>query len=98
MENIIALNPVFCPIIEIQITLILIDHKNYINTVNILLDDKIIEKIRLDNQFIENNKKNVEKIVRDYFTTKLKPINKKVKIPKNKKKQAASDIMEEFNL
>jgi hypothetical protein len=98
MANVIALNPVFCPIIEIQITLILVDKKNYINTVNILLDDKIIEKIRFDNQFIENNEKNVQKIVRDYFTTKLKPKKEKVRISKNKRKQAASDIMEEFNL
>ena len=72
--------------------------EKYLRSGLILLDNKIIEKIRLDNRFIENNEKNVQKRVRDYFTAKLKPKKEKVRISKNKRKQAASDIMEEFNL
>jgi hypothetical protein len=98
MNNVIALNPILCPLIGIQTTLVQKNNISYLNTVNILFENKIIEKIRLIDKMLENNKENIDQITRDYFISKLKPKKKKVSINKEKKNKAASSIMEEFNL
>lgn len=98
MNNIIALNPILCPLIEIQTTLIQRDKNIYLNTVNIIFENNIVEKIRLDHKFLANNKENINQITREYFAAKLKPKKKRATINKEKKNQAASSIMEEFNL
>ena len=98
MENIIALNPISCTLIDIQVTIIQRNKHIYLNTVNILFENKIIEKIRLRDKYLENNIENINQITREYFTSILRSKNKRVKISKDKKKQAASNIMEEFNL
>ena len=45
MDNIIALRPKQYQLIEIQTTLVLGNDKTYLNTVNIMFDNIIIEKI-----------------------------------------------------
>jgi D-ribose pyranose/furanose isomerase RbsD len=98
MNNIIALNPTKCSLIEIQTTIVQRGKINYLNTVNILFENKIIEKIHISDKFLENNRENIHQITKDYFISKLKPRKKKVSINKEKKNNAVSSIMEEFNL
>jgi hypothetical protein len=85
MNNVIALNPILCPLIGIQTTLVQRNKIIYLNTVNILFENKIIEKIRLNDKMLENNKENIHQITRDYFISKLKPRKKNVNF--NKKKE-----------
>jgi hypothetical protein len=98
MNNVIALNPILCPLIGIQTTLVQRNKIIYLNTVNILFENKIIEKISLNDKMLENNKENIHQITRDYFISKLKARIKNVNTNKEKRNKAASSIMEEFNL
>lgn len=97
MDNIIALRPEQYQLIEIQTTLVLGNDKTYLNTVNIMFDNIIIEKIRVADKHILNNEKNINQITRRYFSDKLKP-KKNTKINKEKKKKAVSNLMDELNL
>ena len=97
MDNIIALRPKQYQLIEIQTTLVLGNDKTYLNTVNIMFDNIIIEKIRVKDKHLLNNEKNINQITRKYFSDKLKP-KKKTKSNKEKKKKAVSNLMDELNL
>jgi hypothetical protein len=98
MNNIIALNPTSCSLIQIQTTLVQRNKIIYLNTVNILFENKIIKKINIKDRLLKNNKENIDQITRDYFSSKLKSRKKEVSINKEKKNKAASSIMEEFIL
>tara|TARA_B110000977_G_C11060349_1_gene485700 strand:+ start:476 stop:772 length:297 start_codon:yes stop_codon:yes gene_type:complete len=97
MDNIIELRPKQYQLIEIQTTLVLGNDKTYLNTVNIMFDNIIIEKIRVKDKHLLNNEKNINQITRRYFSDKLKP-KKKTKSNKEKKKKAVSNLMDELNL
>ena len=97
MDNIIELRPKQYQLIEIQTTLVLGNDKTYLNTVNIMFDNIIIEKIRVKDKHLLNNEKNINQITRRYFSDKLKP-KKKTKSNKEKKKKAISNLMDELNL
>ena len=97
MNNIIALTPVRLNLIEIQTTLFIEEEKTYLNSVNIIFESKIIKKIKIRDEFILNNEKNLNKITRKYFLDTL-CIKKRKNYNKGKRKKAASNLMDELKL
>jgi|TARA_B110000908_G_C10228545_1_gene439321 hypothetical protein len=97
MNNIIALTPVRLNLIEIQTTLFIEEEKTYLNSVNIIFESRIIKKIKIRDEFILNNEKNINEITRKYFLDTL-CIKKRKNYNKGKRKKAASNLMDELNL
>ncbi len=98
-ETFIALTPVAFSKIKIQTTVFQKDGKTYINSVNIIYDGTIIEKIKKQQEYIKTSDFNVEEIAGDYIMGKLKSVNKRGKgFTAQTKKKAVSNIMDEFNL
>jgi hypothetical protein len=99
MEEIfIALVPKEFSRIQIQTTVFLKEGKTYVNSVNIIYEGRILEKIKQENGK-ELKYLNPDKIASDYILNKLKIENKKSKSrTTSNKKNAANTIMNEFNL
>ena len=97
MNNIIALTPVRLNLIEIQTTLFIEKEKTYLNSVNIIFERRIIKKIKIRDEFILNNEKNINEITRKYFLDTL-CIKKSKNYKKGKRKKAVSNLMDELNL
>lgn len=98
-ETFIALIPKAFSKIQIQTTVILKDGKTYVNSVNIVYEGRILEKIK-QKPLYELQYFNPDSIASDYILSKLTNVNKKSKsrtTPKNKH-TAATIIMNEFNL
>ena len=97
MNNIIALTPVRFNLIEIQTTIYIKEEKTYLNSVNIIFENRIIKKIKVRNEFMLKNEKNINEITRKYFLDTL-CIKKGGNYNKGKRKKAASNLMDELNL
>ena len=98
-ETFIALAPVSFSKIKIQTTVFQKDGRTYINSVNIIYDGTIIEKIKKQQEYIKISDFNAEKTAGDYIMSKLKSVNKSAKgFNAQTKKKAVSNIMDEFNL
>ena len=99
MEEIfIALVPTEFSRIKIQTTVFLKEGKTYVNSVNIIYEGKILEKIKQENSK-ELKNLNPDKIASDYILNKLKIENKKSRSSTTtNKKNAANTIINEFNL
>ena len=97
MNNIIALTPVRLNLIEIQTTLFIEEEKTYLNSVNIIFENRIIKKIKIRDEFMLKNEKNINEITRKYFLDTL-CIKKRKNYNKGKRKKAASNLMDELNL
>ena len=67
MNNIIALTPVRFNLIEIQTTIYIKEEKTYLNSINIIFENRIIKKIKVRNEFMLKNEKNINEITRKYF-------------------------------
>lgn len=99
MKDIIALNPMACEQLQIQVSLFQNDCHTYLNTVNILFNDKIIEKIKVHKKQLLSTSENIDAIVNDYFIKKLQPKKRQAKSQKShSKRKAAEQIINEFNL
>ena len=96
-ETIIALKPTAFTSIQIQTSIFQRNNDSYINSVNILFDNKIIKKIKVENKLIENTSENIENISREYFISKLKPTIKHT-VNKKAKQKAAANLMDDLNL
>jgi len=73
--------------------------KTWLNKVNILLDDMIIEKIKFNNT--EYNQQIAEKVAFDFIKKKMtvkKYTSKKQKVNKTAKRKAASNLMNDLNI
>ena len=99
MEEIfIALVPTEFSRIQIQTTVFLQEGRTYVNSVNIIYEGRILEKIKQENGK-ELKYLNPDKIASDYILSKLKIENKKSKSrTTTNKKNVAYTIMNEFNL
>jgi hypothetical protein len=99
MEEIfIALVPTEFSRIQIQTTVFMKEGKTYVNTVNIIYEGRILEKIKQE-AHKELKYLDPDKIASDYIFNKLKINNKKSKRrTTTNKKNAANAIMNEFNL
>lgn len=97
-ETIIAMVPKVFTNIEVQTTVFHKEGKTYVNSVNIIYDGRIIEKIKFDcHQELQHIQP--ERIASDYILGKLTLINKKSKSRSTSNtKNAANTIMREFNL
>jgi len=71
MNNIIALTPVRFNLIEIQTTIYIKEEKTYLNSINIIFENRIIKKIKVRNEFMLKNEKNINEITRKYFLDTL---------------------------
>lgn len=100
-HTIIAHIPILFPHFNYQIITSYENERIWLKAVNILLEDKIIEKIKFKNKKINYSQDTAEKIAIDFFKEKLlKPrkTNKKQKINKAAKTKAASDLMKDLHL
>ncbi len=97
-EIIIALLPTAFSRIQIQTSVFQKEDKTYVNTINIVYEGKILEKIKLED-LIELKYVNPDQIASEYILSKLKNGSKKNQSSTSiNKKNAAKTIMNEFNL
>ncbi|WP_027137215.1 hypothetical protein [Gaetbulibacter saemankumensis] len=98
-KTIIALTPRVYSGIDIQLTIIQRGEKSYINSVNIIYKEKIINKIKLNGVLKENTPENVDSITSSYFNKVLEISRVSIKeVNKEAKKRVASDLMNKFKL
>ena len=67
-HSIIALQPASLDNLEYQVTLILKERKSYLNSINILFNNKIIKKINKSDELMVYSEKNVNKVLDEYFS------------------------------
>lgn len=98
-ETFIALVPKEFSKIQVQTTVILKEGKTYVNSINIVYEGRILEKIK-QKGLKELQYLNPDSIASDYILNKLTSVNKKSKSSTTTKNKhtAATIIMNEFNL
>ena len=98
-KTIIAHTPIQFSKLSYQIVTGHKNEKKWLNGVNILLEDKIIEKIKLNNT--EYNQYEALTIAFDFIQKKLtakKYTHKKQMVNKSAKRKAASNLMKDLNI
>ncbi len=98
-QTIIAHTPTQFTNLSYQVVTSYTNKKTWLNKVNILLDDKIIEKIKLNN--MEYDQQTAKKIAFDFIQKKVtvkKYNSKKQKVNKTAKRKAASNLMKDLNI
>ena len=98
-QTVIAHPPVQFSNISYQIVTGHQNNKKWLNGVNILIDDKIIEKIKLYN--IEYDQNKAINIAFDFIIKKLTTkiyTSKKQTVNRSAKAKAASNLMEDLNI
>ncbi len=98
-QTIIAHTPTQFMNLSYQIVTSYTNKKTWLNKVNILLDNKIIEKIKINN--MEYSPESAKEIAFDFIQKKLtekKYTKKKQKVNKSAKTTAASNLMKDLNI